>query len=421
MKLRRVLTNSILFLFLVLTHAQAQDPDLIWEKEEGLSVVEFSPDGKWLMTHGTRAQDIVFRNLADGEIMRTFSHPENVQEAKFSPDGKLIASGIDGGKVFIWNIEENRIIHTFGDTAKNNNKSADCLDFSEDGRYLAQGSYGLPGGLEFENNVYVWDIQEGKLVWKDRKFLGYAKVQFVWGTPYLYVTTSLEYRAGLYDALTGTFVKDASARRFYSPDGKLYAVSIKNQSDYFDIAIHQTENDKRIAFFPTNYSELFGNEFTPNGKFFMFSIYKANIGSSTQLWDIETSKFIRYHTTLGEIAISFDSQFIATSYHSKTQLYKANWTPTSILNDAKNSFLLKISPNPATDQTTISFALPSPQKVTCSIISITGETVATLLKDQIADGEQTLTWQTAGIAQGMHFVQLNVAGRLQTQPVFITH
>ena len=83
--------------------------------------VAFSPDGKLLASGGDDGKVILWNIETDqkdkyGEIL--VEHEGRVWSVAFSPDGKLLASGGDDGKVILWNIEKGESYHTFSGHTK---------------------------------------------------------------------------------------------------------------------------------------------------------------------------------------------------------------------------------------------------------------------------------------------------------------
>ncbi|MBD2287643.1 WD40 repeat domain-containing protein [Microcystis wesenbergii FACHB-1317] len=81
---------------------------MAWQKtqQEGLFCsVNFSPDGKTLVS-GSGDGPIELWNVETGKEIRTLKgHYYPVRSVNFSPDGKTLVSGSDDGTIKLWNVE----------------------------------------------------------------------------------------------------------------------------------------------------------------------------------------------------------------------------------------------------------------------------------------------------------------------------
>jgi hypothetical protein len=116
-------------------------------KEQTYSVV-FSPDGKSLATGGEGG--VRLWDAATGRTMTTFIG-EITYSVVFSPDGKTLATGGEGG-VRLWDVATGRSAHTVTDHA------SDSVAFSPDGKVLARGTafHGVDGP---DGGIWLWKFQ----------------------------------------------------------------------------------------------------------------------------------------------------------------------------------------------------------------------------------------------------------------------
>ncbi len=83
----------------------------------------------------------------------------------------------------------------------------------------------------------------------------------------------------------------------------------------------------------------------------------------------------------------------------------------------RTATLLPCYPNPFNAQTVVRFALPHPGHVRVEVFNLLGERVATLLNGWASAGEHRLRWEPQGLAGGVYFVQMRVAGRVEVRRV----
>jgi WD40 repeat protein len=109
-----------------------------------------SPSGKIIA--GTDGDTIVLRDAAtNNEISRLKGHTGKVTALAFAPDGKVLASGGDDKKIYLWDLAAAKQLRRLdaGDTI-------DALKFSKDGKTLTARE---PGKVQQE-----WDVATGKLI-----------------------------------------------------------------------------------------------------------------------------------------------------------------------------------------------------------------------------------------------------------------
>ena len=109
----------------------------IWGHLDDGNGVDYSPDGSMLLT-GSKDSFALVWDTETGERLKTFSHPTEVYDAKFSPDGTQIMVGHEDmdnlnpdPKGVLWDLDSERAIRTF-----DGNGRLSRVIFSPDGRYV---------------------------------------------------------------------------------------------------------------------------------------------------------------------------------------------------------------------------------------------------------------------------------------------
>jgi WD40 repeat protein len=69
-----------------------------------IRTVKFSPTGKILATGGYD-NTVKLWEVKNGALLRTLPHKDGVSSIDFSPDGKTLAAGCDDGNVRLWNLD----------------------------------------------------------------------------------------------------------------------------------------------------------------------------------------------------------------------------------------------------------------------------------------------------------------------------
>jgi WD40 repeat protein len=116
--------------------------------------LDFSPDGRWLVSGGglpSRTGELKIWNVADGRLAREIvgAHGDTIFAARFSRDGRHIASAGADRLVKVFNAESGELVRTFaGHTAH-----ALGVDWNFDGKLLVSC-----GG---DNVLKLWDFETG--------------------------------------------------------------------------------------------------------------------------------------------------------------------------------------------------------------------------------------------------------------------
>jgi WD40 repeat protein/serine/threonine protein kinase/tetratricopeptide (TPR) repeat protein len=117
-----------------------------------VTCAEFSPDGT-LLAAGMQFQRVVVWDVAGGNVkLNLFQMPSMmiITALTFSPDGKALAVGTDIGVVTLWNVETGRQLAAF----KGHTTQVNALAFSPDEQVLATASS--------DKTVRLWDVQTGQ-------------------------------------------------------------------------------------------------------------------------------------------------------------------------------------------------------------------------------------------------------------------
>jgi serine/threonine protein kinase/WD40 repeat protein len=110
------------------------------------------PQRAWFAVYESQKTDLQVRDLRDGSLLKTFSHPSPVGSFAWSSDGKRLAVGCENGFIFIWNAltgeKENEL--------QAHQDSVVSVGFSHSGKLLGSGSW--------EGQFQLRDLPSGQLV-----------------------------------------------------------------------------------------------------------------------------------------------------------------------------------------------------------------------------------------------------------------
>src|SRR5262249_17986596 len=133
---------------------------LFSSSERRVTLVAFSPDGKFLVLSVFHPDQIIVRRVkGSNEVGRLpCQEHEEVRSLAFPPHGTLLASG-DSRQVTLWDISTQKVKKRLGDESLG---CASALAFSPDGKLLAVS------GME-RHSISLWEVATGK---KYRPFKG---------------------------------------------------------------------------------------------------------------------------------------------------------------------------------------------------------------------------------------------------------
>ena len=119
---------------------------------QGIWKMFFARDGKSLLTAGT-GKPLLIRDPATGREIGSFplAGKASPQSLSISPDGKLIAAGLDDGRIVLWDFPSRRPLLPLPGHAN----AVSSLCFSRNGLTLASGGR--------DQVIKLWDVATGQL------------------------------------------------------------------------------------------------------------------------------------------------------------------------------------------------------------------------------------------------------------------
>ena len=253
----------------------------------GIKNVSFSPDGKTLAI--AEFNRVMLFDVTTGTLLHTINghvgRPQDVESMAFSPDSSRLATGsvffgsLGKGELFLWNVATGQRKKNFIEHVGN----VYNLSFSPDGKILAAG---------IDDTVHLMDAATGEI---SKTFPHVGNVYSVSFSPDgNTIATGSDDKVRLCDVATGT-IRTTFDTIFqehtpniwsvkFSPDGKTLAASIYNTVHLWDVATNDIK-----AIFKGHVDDVYSVSFSPDG-----STLASGSGDGTVLlWEIGVPKQLK--------------------------------------------------------------------------------------------------------------------------------
>ncbi|MHC4439324.1 MAG: protein kinase domain-containing protein, partial [Planctomycetota bacterium] len=132
-----------------LQHISDQSRMTLRGRDDWVSSVAFSPDGKCIVSGSKDSTIKIWDVETRAELMTLIGHKDGVGSVAFSPDGKRMVSGSDDKTVKIWDVATGNELMALGRHGQRISEVA----FSPDGKRIISGSA--------DNTIKVWDAVTG--------------------------------------------------------------------------------------------------------------------------------------------------------------------------------------------------------------------------------------------------------------------
>lgn len=242
------------------------------EKNTRFYSVDFSPDGQFIAS-GSSDETVKLWDIKNQKLLHTFEgHTNIVYSVAFSSDGRFLVSGSKDGSIKLWDIKNKKLVLTF----ENDSVSVLSVAFSPDGLFIASGSY---------STVKLWDIVNQRLI--------------------------------------HTFESDSNTSRFlsvtFSPDGRFIASGSGDLSNNKHIVSLWDIQSKELAYaFDGHAQEVYSVAFSPDGQY----VASGSGDKTIKLWNILERRLLFTFEGLSKnvlsVAFSPNGRFIASASGDNT-------------------------------------------------------------------------------------------------------
>lgn len=293
-----------------------------------LWAVQFNPANSALLASGGVDSTVRIWSRDSGRVLQILKQPLGITTLDYSPDGKFIVTGSYDGVVRVWDWAANTIIKEL----KGHKGTIWSLAFSPDGKNIASCGE--------DRTVKLWNVESGILQKSiNAHLLNIWKVRFTPNGKNI-ISSSFDHSIKIWSVADGVLLKtfeghsEAVVGLAVSPDGRLLASGSDDKTiRLWDIGsgklLHTLQNGDghvyAVAFSPDGRRLISGSRDKDNlGEIFQnfFGDSKAAKGISMRLWEVESGKLLEavaeHANDVMDVCYSADGKWIASASTDKT-------------------------------------------------------------------------------------------------------
>jgi WD40 repeat protein len=280
--------------------------------------VRFSPDGK-MIASGTLS-DVKLWNRFTGEEIKTFKgHLSEVSSISFSPDGKTIVAGNRDGTVIVWDVTTGRELKTL----KSPSSKVESVSFSPDSKTIAVNALSTESP---KATLTLWDILTGREIKSFEKSTTLID-DFQFSPDGKTITYSLRYQnvVKVGDITAGREVKTfPGSNPTFSPDGKTIAIADPIRDEFEPdlktlgveskgyVTLWDVSTGKKLQTLQGHLDGVNDISFSPDGK----TLASASSDKTVRIWELATGKTLKIlqgHLEALDVSFSPDGKTLAAS------------------------------------------------------------------------------------------------------------
>ena len=323
--------------------ADSRTGEVIWKNQDAqgqLRTIAFSPDGRLLATGGEDGRVKLFDANTGLNQKLLGTHVGEVRSASFSSEGRFLATSGDKPEVKLWDVARGELVRT----VRGPTNIVETVAFSPDGSQIATGDH--------DGTVKVWDVehdQRGILRGDIGFYSARSEMRFEPGGNRLMETLGSRWRLDTIDTRTGSVtprlfhsnVKDkVGAQCAVSPDASWMAGIDQKKPNillFWDLAgevekqaqVDQFGQVSALQFGPKNAWFVASHLYREGGSYaYKVVVWNAAEGRPMQVLEDSSPRSHAGEPRLGHgacVAISPDGKLIAhAGYFGKVRIWERN-------------------------------------------------------------------------------------------------
>ena len=290
-------------------------PIELFEHRDQVNTVQFSPNGKWIVTSSNDKTAGVWDIESGRAIAILRGHEKAILDAEWSPDGERVATGSDDNTARVWDAKTGALLLTL----TGHSGSVQWVRFSPDGGRIATKSN--------DKTVRIWDARDGASI-ASLSFQSHGIHAAQWSPDGQRIVTACDDRtAQVWNARDGKLIVTllghggAVLGAQFSPDGQRVVTASWDKT----ARVWDAQDGKVLATLEGHQEGVRNAQFSPDGEL----VVTASDDDTARIWESKTGKlhatFTGHRADVTNVQFSGDGRrLLSFSSDGTAQLWDAD-------------------------------------------------------------------------------------------------